>query len=173
MYHFSRSSTKGDMMICSSNIAAVKGKGNFWRICICAKVLERKETKCQFFRKRFFSVSWKPFCFPIPIQSEIMIRVNRSLGSASTCNSILWFPVYKDNVALLWQEVLLKDCFWHHLSSLWTQTSGSISRNPRTPHQLHLHAFTQPIMQRKNYALKGNKNGGKKRHHDHLFCSFI
>ena len=47
--------------------------------------------------------------------------------------------------------------------SFWTQTcSGSISRNPRTPHQLHLHAFTQPIMQRKNYALKGNKNGGKK-----------
>ena len=58
--------------------------------------------------------------------------------------------------------MLLKDRFWHHLSSLWTQTSGSISRNPRTPHQLHLHAFTQPIMQRKNYALKGNKNGGKK-----------
>ena len=39
------------------------------------------------------------FAFPIPIQSEIMIRVNRSLGSASTCNSILWVPVYKDNVA--------------------------------------------------------------------------
>ena len=83
------------------------------------------------------------------------------MGAPQLAIQFYGIVLHKNNVGLgereaVAQEVLLKDSFFGILakdSSFWT-SSGSISRNPRTPYKLHLHAFTHPIMQRKNCALR-------------------